>query len=311
MKALLAVLDKLRFYSTLEILRPLPLPWAIRGASMSGRVMYGLCWRRRRQAIQWLRETVPAGTPSTQIVRMSRELFVYASLRRYLSHILLLHDANDWRDLLDVRGWERVEQALGRNKGVVLLTCHLGLPRAERWFLKTKPHHVYYLFRIGQASERDRSWGARFERWHKNRYRQDLDTLLGNEELSVQYMKKAYDHLRRNGIVNMAGDGRYGERRYPVSIGGRHHTLAAGGISLGLMTGAAILPCFTAVGGSPLFHIEIQEPLALPDLNDARAADRNAETKALVEAYAARIDAFISRHPTNGAHPRYSLQIPT
>lgn len=307
MKPLLAVLDKLRFYATLEILRLLPLPWAMRCIQAQGRGMYYLCWRRRRLAIAWLRQTVPAGTPPAEISRMSGELFVYAAIRRYLSSLLLLHDANDYRHWLDVQGWHRVEEALARNQGVVLLSNHLGLPRLERWFLRTKPQHVYYLYRIGQADERDRSWTAIFYRWHQHRYRLDSDTLLGSDELSVRYMKKAHDHLRRNGIVNMAGDGSAGERRYPVTIGGRPHTLAAGGISLGLMTGAVILPCFTTVGGTPRFRIEIQEPLTVPP---ASLPDRNAQTKALVEAYAARVDAYILRNPTNVARPRYSLGIP-
>ncbi len=308
MQTLLEVLDKLRFYSTLEILRLLPLPRAIRWIKVSALALYCLCSRQRRQAIQWLRETVPAGTPPAEIPRLARQLFVHASFRRYLSYLLMLHDANDCRDLLEVKGWDRVEQALDRNKGVVLLTSHVGLPRLERWFLRTQPYNVYYLFRIGFAGERETSWGARFQRWHLNRYRLDSDKLFGNEELSIQYMKKAHDHLRQNGIVNIAGDGSAGGRRYPVTIRGRQLTFASGGISLGLMTGAVILPCFTITDPTPRFRIEIQEPLAIPP-ELGRPPDRTAETKALVEAYAARIDAYILQHPTNVARQRYSLRI--
>jgi lauroyl/myristoyl acyltransferase len=309
MKSLLAVLDKLRFFSTLEILRLLPLSSAIRWIQLSGRTMHSLCPRQRRQAIQWLRNTVPAGTPSLDISRMASELFVYASLHRYLSYLLLLHDANNCRDLLEVQGWGRVEQALAQNKGVVLLSTHLGLPRLERWFLRTQPYRVYFLYRIGFAGQRDQSWRARLQRWHRNRYRLDSDPLLGNEAFSLQYMKKAHDHLRQNGIISISGDGSAGGRRYPVTICGRQHSFAAGGISLGLLTGAAVLPSFTSVHTSARFLIEIQEPLVVPNVSPS-PADRNAVTRAMVEAYAARVDEYILRHPTNVALPRYSLRIP-
>jgi lauroyl/myristoyl acyltransferase len=235
---------------------------------------------------------------------MARQMFVQASFRRYVSYLLMLHDANNHADWFDVEGWERVEQALEKKKGVVLLSSHVGLSRAERWFLRTKPYAVLHVLRIGFAKESDQSWTARFQRWHQGRYKQDSDSLIGNEELSIQYMKKAYEHLRRNGIVTIAGDGSSGERRYPVTIAGRRHVFAAGGISLGLLSGAEILPCFTSCDATPRFRIVFEEALALPP-----ATERTAATQALVEAYAARIEAFVLRHPANVVRPRYSLQL--
>lgn len=305
---LLEIADKLRFYVMLEVLRLLPLPRAVQLITASAHAMYALSWSKRRKAIHWLRETVPPQTPSPEMPKHARELFVHAAFRRYLNYVLSLHDANDWREWLEVAGWQHVEQALARNRGVVLLTCHTGLPRLERWFLRTQPHLVYYLYRIGFAAPGATSWGARFQRWHLHRFRLDSDHLLGNDELSVQYMKKAYNHLRRNGIVSISGDGSTGERRYPVTICGRNHSFPAGGISLGLMAGAAILPCFTIIGKAPRFRLVFEEALALPTTHDPR--DRTGNTRMLVEAYAARLEAYILRHPTNIAHPRYSLRIP-
>lgn len=297
------ILDRLRFYSTLELFRLLPWPLAIRGIKLSASIFCGLCWRQRRQATEWLQATVPHGTSPRVITRMTREMFVNASLRRYLSYLLMLYDTNDFTDRLEVDGWNRVEQALERNKGVVLLSSHVGLSRLERWFLRTKPHEVLYLLRIGFEGKDDRTWAARFQRWHRQRYRQDSDSLAGNEEMPLQYMKKAYDHLRRNGIVAISGDGSSGERRYPVTINGREHQFAAGGISLGLLSGAAILPCFTVTDSTPRFRIVFEEPLVPP------AGDRRSQTQALVEAYAARIAAYVLRHPTNAVHRRYSLRL--
>ena len=297
-------LDTARFYATLELLRPLPLDWVFRVLRAQARVSYRLRPRKRRQAMEWLREMAPADQPDVETTRLARQLFAYATFKRYLNYLLFLHDAKEHRETIAVEGWHRVEEALGQKQGVILLSSHVGLSRVQRWFLRTKDHRVYYLLRIAFPSATNRSPAAIIARWHRNRYRLDADELFGNEELSVQYMKKAYDHLRRNGIVTIAGDGHHGSGpRHPVTICGRQHELADGGISLALMTGAAILPCFVSVDDAPRFRLEFQEPLTCP------SGDRGTQTQALAEAYAERIAGFVSRHPTNVPNFRYSVRL--
>jgi lauroyl/myristoyl acyltransferase len=287
----LRVLRRLRFYVALEILRPMPLGWAARVLRFQARANYYLRPWQRSRATAALQRIAP-DRPDAEKTRLVRQMFTYQAFNDSLSHLILIRDANDHRDLITVQGWDRVEQALGRNRGVVLLTSHLGMPSAERWFLRTQKHPVLYVYRVGFPGVQDTSWRETFQRWHRNRYGMESDDLVGNEEFSLQYLKKAYDHLRRNGIVNIAGTGRKGGgRRYAVTFGGRQRTMADGGISLGLLAGAALVPCFTYVDEAPHFRIEFQEPLACPPGNHA------GQTLALVEAYAARIGDFMSRYP--------------
>ena len=297
----LATLDTVRFYATLSVFRPLPLDWLFRILRVQARVNYAFNLAKRRRSKEWLQHLGLTDRSPAEVARLIKQLFAYATFRRYLDHLLLRRDARDWPDLLTVEGWDRVEKALGEHRGVLLLTSHVGLPIAERWFLRTQSHRVYYLLRIGFPSEQDTSWRARFRRYHHKRYGLDEDDLFGNEELSVQYMKKAYDHLRRNGIVNITGDGPVGGgRRHPVTICGRPRMLPDGGISLARLSGAPIVPCFTSFDDRPAFHIEFQEPLSCPpgDLRD--------EARALAEAYAARMTGFITRHPTNVTNFEYA-----
>ena len=207
-----------------------------------------------------------------------------------------------YSSLIEIDGWHHVDEALEAGKGVVLLTTKVGLPRLLRWYLRTLDYDVYYLLKMGLPKVASGSWRARFGRWHRDRYHLDDDEMLGQEELSVQYMKKAYDHLRQNGIVNIAGDGQSGDRRIPVTVGGRELMFATGGLSLGLLSGAAILPCFTMFDSSPGFRfcIEIQSPLC-----GAEDEPRSQKTHSLAGDYASRIDQYLKRYPTNVFKPRY------
>lgn len=245
--------------------------------------------------------SLPASLRVMRLLAGSGQRSVNLAYRRYLTHTLLLHDAGKYMSLLKVDGVSHLHDALARGRGAVLLSSKVGLPRLLRWYLRTCHPNALYLLLIGFASTTDHSFSARFQRWHWTRFHFDRDSLAGNEPLSAQYMTRAFRHLRANGIVNIAGDGGTGEHRFPVTIGGRPHQLAAGGISLGILSGAAIIPCFTVMEPGDRFRIEFQAPLQVPQVQD-----REAQLRHLTTEYAARIDRYIEAHPDNAVAPRYA-----
>jgi lauroyl/myristoyl acyltransferase len=247
--------------------------------------------------------SLPSSLRLLRFLSQSGGISVNLAYRRYLTHTLLLHDARNYASLLQVDGLTHLQEALARGGGAVLLSSKVGLPRLLRWYLRTCHPNVLYLLLIGFPARADQSFSARFQRWHWSRFHFDRDSLAGNEPLSAQYMTRAFRHLRANGIVNIAGDGGTGEQRVPVTIAGRQHQLASGGIALGVLSGAAIIPCFTVMEPGDKFRIEFQPPLHIP-----ANQDRDAQLRQLTTEYAARIDQYILAHPDNTVAPRYAQE---
>lgn len=290
-----SIVRKIGFYGALELFRLLPYPLVIRLLKLDARLRYRLKRSWRTRAIAWLSENAPCTVSAEHLRAQAQELITFIVFFSYLRFLLFLKHP---QEQIEARGWERVESALKLKKGVILLSSHTGFAWAERPFFLSRRPDILYLHLLRVAGPDDQSLRARLLRWRRRRFGLDRGNLIGNEGFSLQYMKKAFNHLRNNGIVNLTGDGLAGTgRRYPVTICGRHRTLPAGGISLGRISGATILPVFTSMhtrGELPRFQIEIQEPLRDPvGLCPAE------QTRTLVEAYAARVDGFVKRHPEN------------
>lgn len=300
---MLAYLDSLRFYLTLEVLRPLPLPFILKALERIAAVQHAIHPGARRKAAAWLEASVPGDPRLAARDAMVAEMFRNAAYRRYLNYLLMQRDAREHAALLQVTGWEHVEAALAAGKGVMLLSSKVGLPRLLRWHLRTCPLEVLYLLRI-PTEQGIPPWRSRFRSWHNRRFGIHRDNFGGDEELSVAYMKRAVQHLRRNGAVNISGDGQAGEQRYPVEILGREHTFAAGGLAIALAAGSPVLPCFGRIESTTQFHLSIEDPLTIPD------SKRPSQFRAMTQEYAGRIERFSREHPTNVVFPRYSLALP-
>ena len=285
---------KLCFYITLELLRPFPFPWALRWLRMLGWLKYYVVVGARRRAIRWMDVSLPASASETLRRRSAREQVINSLVKDFASDLMMIQDAAKYPSLIRVEGWQHVQQTLDSENGALLLTTHVGMPRLLRWYLRTLDYDVCYLLKMGLPRVAKNSLRAKFGRWHRNRYNLDDDALFGQEELSVQYLKKAYHHLQQNGLVNIAGDGSSGDKRVPVKICGQELSFAMGGLSLGLMTGATILPCFTMLDSSEPFRLVIQAPLQCTE-----GKTRTQQLESLVSAYASRIEGYIQQNPTN------------
>ncbi|MDG2125909.1 MAG: hypothetical protein P8J87_19575 [Verrucomicrobiales bacterium] len=194
------------------------------------------------------------------------------------------------RNRLDLRGWERIDAALARGRGVVLLTAHLGTPKLLRWYLRCQAYPVIHVYRFGIPA-RAKSVEQRFKLLLRKRHNLDQEALVGGH--GVDYIKGALDHLRKNGIVNISGDGPRGSRRVAITVAGAEKTLPIGGFMLGSLAGAEILPVFSQISSHAALQIEVQEPLRAGEYTS-----REEHINQLAAAYAERLDAFLKDHPT-------------
>ena len=232
------------------------------------------------------------------------------TFRQHLTYLLMLHDVDDLNNLIDLEGWQYVDEAIQRQNGAVLLFSHVGFPRLLRWYLQSRGHPVHHLvkmgFRTGYLSgTRQTGIYGLLDQWLRARFLLDTDDLIGQDDLSARYMKRALDHLKQNGLVTIAGDGWFGDSRTPVTMCGREFSFPLGSLSLGVMSHSRILPCFTTIDARPRFGIQIQPPLSSPT-----GVSRSEQLRGLATEYAARLEDYIVHHPTNVFHHTYRVRPP-
>ena len=277
----------------LETLRPLSLRWACR-ALRCGAFVYWQCRRRQRlERTELVRAFLPAGTPAAAVERLARERALNRIVEVHMRYLVMRHDARDLGERLEVEGWRHVEDALAGGRGAVLLSSHLGFTRLLRWYLRTRDVETLHLMRIGVPEKPQRSLRELAAARIRDRYRLEGDRLAG-AGFEAAYLKQAYEHLRRGGLVQIAGDGTTGSSRVLVRIRERPWELRTGGLALGLMAGAPVLPCFTTHEPGPRFRLEIQRPLE----NDA-APTRPLQIAAMARDYASRLERYLDQHPSN------------
>lgn len=282
------------FYLELNLLKGLPFPWVARWLRFSGRIRFRVQRRKRQEAVKKIRMVMQGDRKDSNDRQLAADLFVNYQIASRLSYLLMLHHVEDYHSILEVDGWERVEEALRQGKGAVLLASHVGIPRLVRWHLRSKDYRVYYLVLMGERPDAKTALGRWFKRRVRARFHIDSEDLFGTEDLSVQYLKKAHAHLRANGLVYITGDGRYGDRYLPVTVCGREVVVRMGGVALGLISGAPILPCFTVIEPGPRFRIQIQEPLhCSPGLSPSE------QLRGLAVSYAAHLESYVRRYPLN------------
>jgi len=286
---------RIRFALELEVLRRLPLTWIV--AWLRFRIRLRFLRRDLRERSNGETYRLIEGYPQTRRQNIKRH--TSKVLARYLGFLLMTRDAAKYHSFLDIEGWERVDAELEKGKGVVLLTSHVGFTRLLRWYLRSCDYPACHIYTM-DIPKVATSFNERFQLRMRRRHNIDEEGLVGNEDSSVQFMKRAYECLRQNGVVNISGDGHVGERRIKVPMFDGMVSFPTGGISLALMSGAAILPCFSDVDDSPRFRILIQEPLSCPT-----GLSRSDQVQSLAESYAARIAEYVLRHPSNVAQRNY------
>ncbi len=283
-----APLKELLFRLELEVLRILNLFLVMRWLRILGRIMYLLQVNTRNASIARMRAYYPETSTKT-IQYLARKHHTNNIIHTRLDYLLMTRDAGRYESLIDLEGWEQLEKSLERRKGVVLLMSHVGFPRLLRWYLRTKDYQVYHLVRMHLKTLSGKSQRLRL----RARFRFDTDKLMGHEYFSLTYMMKSYKHLKRNGIICISGDGSAGNRIISLKVCGRIREIRLGGIALGLMSGAPILPCFTSFDSDPKFKIQIQEPLSCP-----QGLSRSEQLRSLSESYVFRLEQHILHNPT-------------
>lgn len=137
------------------------------------------------------------------------------------------------KEHVEVRGLERLEEALSRKKGVIIASAHVG-----NWELGGMAlSRLGYPPTVLALGHRQRSVNDAFQ---KKRQMNGIGVIF----LGSGSLRACYAVLKGNGILAMVGDLLFGKEGIPVDFLGRKILYAKGIARFSLATGAPALPSF-------------------------------------------------------------------
>jgi KDO2-lipid IV(A) lauroyltransferase len=262
---------------------------------MAGEIAYRLLRVRRRVVEENLAATFgltldPAGC--ARIARgayhhLGRTLFEYGRFRRL--------DRARLEAWVEVHGFEQIEAAYARGRGVILVSGHFGNWELMGAAVSLRGYPVHFVVR-----EQSNPYVDRF----MNESRGHLGVGIVNVGPEI---RRVYRRLKAGEILGMLLDQDGGPNGEFVDVLGRVASVQTGAAVLALRTGAPILPGAIARLPDGRHRVTFEEPL-LPDPN-APAED---EVRRLVTACSASLERFILRYPDQyyWVHRRWKTQPP-
>jgi lauroyl/myristoyl acyltransferase len=208
--------------------------------------------------------------------------FAWCLSERYERH------ATDRTFDVSVEGLEHWRTVVAQDRGVVMVTAHLGLYEVGSMLPATKDQRRVHLVREPEvdprAQEFIRNSVRGVESSHYTMHFQNEDPLQGMALL---------DALRRGEIVAMQGDRpRAGSRTVTATLFGRPIELPAGPAVLARAAEVPLIPVFAIREGRRRYHVVMTAPIDVP-----RTRDRNADLAAAMRRVAIEVEAAVRRAP--------------
>jgi lauroyl/myristoyl acyltransferase len=285
-----------------------PLSFQFRLASLRG-TLDSLSPRHRTGLVQTLEAHLGETTSRRELRRIAR---------RHLQAVRKLHFTTVWPqvhdfagvDAIRIDGLERLDAALDRGKGAILVSTHFGFPRMlkpimsrrRRVHLVGKPaHRPRPVGRPDPRTRRDLTRGERFAdslRFSRRRSEARWQQIAGDIEPGLN-LRPALEALERNETLIILADGREGPAAlHTLAVAGVEIPFAPGAVSIARSTGAPVLPAFVVDdpghSGPASLRLVIHPPLDLQVTHDQHD-DLEVNLRRFADAYEQQIRA----HPHN------------
>lgn len=180
-------------------------------------------------------------------------------------------------------GYEHLEHALSRGKGVVLVTAHVGFWELGGLYVRSKGVPLAVLTLVDPAP------GVHEEKL-RLRARLGIETItVGADPWGSLAVARA---LRRNTVAAMLVDRYEGGDAVPVELFGRRALFAPGPTLFARMTGAAVVPAFVLRSGPGRYR-----GLILPPVSMTFTEDRQADLAHNTQRIARVIEGVIRAYP--------------
>jgi len=179
-------------------------------------------------------------------------------------------------------GIEHLEAAVRASRGVILLTCHLGLWELGAVYL----HYGGYAINVVGLEDKAHRGVTEFRDWMRTR--QGIGVV--NRD-GVRLAALTIRHWLEEGkIVALLGDRLVGEKGVEVELFGRSVAFPAGPVRMAQRTGATILPCFVVREGRR-YTAAVEPPITI-----TRPDGGPADLRPVVQEIAKRFERRIFNH---------------
>lgn len=259
------------------------MPWRLTYAAAEALAVLEMGFLPRdRQAVAENLEAVLGKLPPADRRRLVKEVF--RNFARYLVEFLSFSKMD--RAFLEKRfrftGKEHLDEALGRGRGVILISAHVGNWELGGAYVSLRGYPLSVVA-LPHADGRV----TRF--FTEQRTRKGMDViLLGGSA------RRAFSALKANRILALLGDRDFTARGFVLPFFGRETLIPRGPALLSIKTGAPILPCSVAREGDG-FHLAVEHPVSV---QEPSGSDEESRARNLTAVYLTRLEAMIRRYPT-------------
>ncbi len=179
-----------------------------------------------------------------------------------------------------VEGWEHMENALGRQKGVIIVSGHLG-----NWELMG----AYFASKTPTVAVAQKLYDPRFD---------DLVTWMRSEKLKIPMIKRGLalrgilEALKSNNAICALVDQDTGNDGVFVPFFGKAAWTQSGVARIAYKTGAALVPAFVVRGEDGRFEMHVEREIEVP-----RTGDAEKDILETVRRYTEVIESYVKAHP--------------
>jgi KDO2-lipid IV(A) lauroyltransferase len=258
-----------------------PLGTAYALASAVATAAYYLLPGPRRTIRANLAQVVGAAPSSPEVARLARSAF-RNDARNWIDTVRL-HRLTPGEILCSVpivEGWEHIEQAAERSRGLILVTLHLGNTDLVGQLLVARGYQLTVPVERVQPARL-------FDLLQRERQSKGIDTVPVHG--AAPALLRA---LRAGQIVAVAGDRSVAGRTGRAAVFGRDASLPLGPLALARHTGAPVILGVGARVGPGRYRGYVTPPLPLQHTGNARDDERH-----YLEVLAATMEPFIARFP--------------
>lgn len=275
------------------VVRRLPLGWASSFGAWSGRVAFWLLPHERKKAIRHLTWVFEKEKSAEEIRRLAKQTFIH--LGRNFGEWLKIPALSDEEIITRVapENLERVEEALRRGKGALLLTGHFG---NWEWLA------AYFGARGYQG-------GVVARRIHFEPYNRLLVGLRLSHHVKTFYRdespREILKKLARNGVLGILPDQDVDKiDGVFIPFFGREAYTPTAPVALALASGAALVPIFLVRDGN-IFRLKVEEPIPV-----RRSGNKSEDLRRHTLEWNAVLEKYIRQYPDQWVwmHRRWKTQ---
>jgi len=227
-----------------------------------------------------IRHVLGSGASEAEVQAVVRQICVNIAKGHYdLFHLSRL-TTDQIRDMTQVEGWEHLDDALARGKGVIVVSAHLG-----NVDIMSQLPAAYGVPMLGPV--------MRVQPERLFQYTLKLRQIHGLRLIPIDGpLLEVYRALKRGEVVGLPCDRGIADSSRPIEFFGAPAHLPTGPIRLALRTGAALLPAFALRQPDETFRVQVEPVLELQ-----ASGDREADVAAGMRKIVAILERYISRYP--------------